>query len=440
MIKLKKYQEENVEFILKNRYVLIADEMGLGKTFSSLGAVKKGELYPCLIISPKALKTNWQREIKKIDHYKTISIIDSNNKEIDSINGKLESDYTIINYDLKKAIDNLPMARSIILDEVHYMKNHKAQRTKAVNKYIKSSNATHVIGLSGTPILNKGTEIVTVINCIHNGMVDYWDFMNRYCVEGEYGGYFIRPDKVHEIYDKLSQRIMIRHTKEELNLPFKLRIPVALPRPKGYNAKIRELYGHYTNSQMIAILQVLRKWLALKKSQDVVNYTKNLVENYNQKTIVFCNHIEVADHLAKELKSNVLHSQVSTDMRQQILDNFETNPNSKILVSTIGIGGTGLNLTHAKNIVFADFSYSPSHMKQAEDRIHRIGQDKRTYVHFLYAVDTIDEDLVEKLTVKQEILNGIIDGKQIMMTEAEVTKSILDKLRKMFIEFGQERR
>jgi SNF2 family DNA or RNA helicase len=232
---------------------------------------------------------------------------------------------------------------------------------------------------------------------------------------------------------------MIRHTKEELNLPFKLRIPVALERPKGYNAKLRELYGHYTNAQMMAILQVLRKWLAIKKSQDVVNYTKNLIDNYNQKTIVFCNHIEVADHLAKELKSNVIHSQVHPDIRQQILDNFETNPNSKILVSTIGVGGTGLNLTHAKNIVFCDFSYSPSHMKQAEDRIHRIGQTKRTYIHFLYAVDTIDEDLIDKLTIKQEILNGIIDGKKITMTETEVTRTIIDKLRKMFIEFGQKR-
>ena len=440
MINLKPYQEENIDFILKNKYVLVADEMGLGKTFSSLGAIKKGDLYPCLIICPKSVKTNWYREIKRIDHYKTITVIDSNNKEIPSNNGRLESDYTIINYDLKKAISKLPLCKSIILDEIHYMKNHKSQRTKAVNSYIKSSLSTHVIGLSGTPILNKGTEIITVINCIHNGVLDYWRFLNKFCYEGEFGGYFVKPDKVHEIHDLLSQKIMIRHTKDELNLPFKLRIPVALKRPKGYNEKIRELYGHYTNSQMIAILQVLRKWLALKKSNDVVNYTKNIVENYNQKTIVFCNHIEVADHLAKELKSNVLHSQVSTDMRQQILDNFETNPNSKILVSTIGIGGTGLNLTHAKNIIFADFSYSPSHMKQAEDRIHRIGQDKRTYIHFLYAVDTIDEDLIDKLTIKQEILNGIIDGKKITMTESEVTKSITSKLRKMFIEFSQERK
>jgi SNF2 family DNA or RNA helicase len=408
--------------------------MGLGKTFSSLGAVKKAELYPCVIICPKALKTNWYREIKKIDHYKTISIIDSSTKKI------VDSDYIIINYDLKKTIKKLPIARSVILDEIHYLKNYKAQRTKAVQEYVKTSLATHVIGLSGTPILNKGTEILTIVNTIHNGMLDHWRFLNTYCYQGDFGGYFVRKDKVKEIYEFLSRRIMIRHTKDELNLPFKLRIPVALSRPKGYNDKLRELYGHYTNAQMMAILQVLRKWLALKKSENIISYTKSLVEDYNQKTIVFCNHIEVADHLAKELKSNVLHSQIDSATRQQVLDNFETNPNSMILVSTIGVGGQGLNLTHAKNVVFADFSYSPAHMKQAEDRIHRIGQTKRTYIHFLYAVDTIDEDLVDKLTIKQELLNGIIDGKEITMTETEVTKSITDKLRKMFIEFGQVRR
>lgn len=437
MIKLKKYQEENVDFILKNKYVLIADEMGLGKTISSLSAVKKAELYPCVIICPKSLKTNWYREIKKIDHFKTVQIIDSNTKEIPN---KLEYDFTIINYDLKKHIVNLPICKSIILDEIHYLKNFASQRTENIHEFVRKSLATHVIGLSGTPILNKGTEIITVVNSIHSGMINYWNFLNKYCFQGDYGGYYVRKDKVKQIYIDLSKRVMIRHTKDELDLPDKTRLAIALDRPKGYNEKLRELYGHYTDSQMIAILQVLRKWLALKKSDDVVNYTKNLVDEYNEKTIVFCNHIEVADYLAQKLKSNVLHSQVDLPTRQRIIDNFQTNPNSKILVSTIAVGGVGLNLTNATNIVFSDFSYSPSSMKQAEDRIHRIGQTKKTRIHYLYAINTIDEDLVDKLRIKQQMLNGIIDGKEIELSERDVTRSITQKLRSLFIEFGQVRR
>ncbi len=434
MIKLKKYQEENVDFILKNKFVLVGDDMGLGKTFSALGAIKKAKLYPCVIICPKALKTNWYREIKQFDHYKSISIIDSNTKQIPN---KFDTDYIIINYDLRNQIENLPNCKSIILDEIHYLKNFESKRTNSTHKFVKSSLATHVIGLSGTPILNKGTEIITIVNSIHAGMVNYWQFINKYCYQGNYGGYYVKRDKITEINKELSKNIMIRHTKDELDLPTKMRVAVALERPKGYNAKIRELYGHYTNSQMIAILQVLRKWLALKKSDNVVNYTKNLVDEYNEKTIVFCNHIEVADYLAQKLKSNVLHGQVDIKTRQKIIDNFQTNPNSKILVSTIAVGGVGLNLTNATNIVFADFSYSPSSLKQSEDRIHRIGQNKKTYIHYLYATDTIDEDLVDKLRIKHQMLSGIIDGKEYEFTESEITKDIAEKLRSMFVEFGQ---
>ncbi len=79
-IKLHPWQEENVGFIEKHKFTLIADEMGLGKTFSALAAVKKNNLYPCLILCPKSLKVNWEREIKRIDHYKSIEILDGTAK------------------------------------------------------------------------------------------------------------------------------------------------------------------------------------------------------------------------------------------------------------------------------------------------------------------------------------------------------------------------
>ena len=122
-VQLKDHQKENVKFIEDHRYVLVADQMGLGKTFSALASVKKNDLYPCLVICPKSLKTNWYREIKRMDHYKSVDIVKNSKHKIERNGTRFEKDYTIVNYDLHKAIKDYPQARSIILDEIHYMKN-----------------------------------------------------------------------------------------------------------------------------------------------------------------------------------------------------------------------------------------------------------------------------------------------------------------------------
>ena len=119
-VQLKPHQLENVTFAEKNKYVLIADEMGLGKTFSALEVVRKNELYPCIVICPKSLKTNWYREIKRMDHYKKVDLVKNSKHEIEQKNGKFAKDYTIVNYDLHKTILDYPNAKSIILDEIHY--------------------------------------------------------------------------------------------------------------------------------------------------------------------------------------------------------------------------------------------------------------------------------------------------------------------------------
>ena len=68
----------------------------------SIEVVRKNELYPCIVICPKSLKTNWYREIKRMDHYKKVDLVKNSKHEIEQKNGKFAKDYTIVNYDLHK--------------------------------------------------------------------------------------------------------------------------------------------------------------------------------------------------------------------------------------------------------------------------------------------------------------------------------------------------
>ena len=441
-VQLKPHQLENVTFAEKNKYVLIADEMGLGKTFSALEVVRKNELYPCIVICPKSLKTNWYREIKRMDHYKKVDIVKNSKHEIEQKNGKFAKDYTIVNYDLHKTILDYPNAKSIILDEIHYLKNYKAKRTIGIQNYIHNNIATHVIGLSGTPILNKGVEIISVVNTLHPNLIDFWQFINKYCYHGDWGGYFVRPDKVHEINEQLkNDGIMIRHTKDILDLPPKIRNYKVFTQPKGYRKEIDRLHEIYGKIS-VGALQKLRQWVAIKKTDDIVTYVNDIIEQKDDnKVIVFCNYIEPTNIIAKKL--NVLpHTSELTrpEDRQDIIDKFTNNENEKVLCMSIRTGNVGLNLTQANHIVFCDFSYSPSDMLQAEDRAHRIGQEKTVNIHYLSAENTIDEQAIDLLTKKTKILNGVIDGKPYQYDhtdEENIESSIISELNKMFTEFGQ---
>lgn len=461
-IKLHAWQKENVGFIEKHKFTLIADEMGLGKTFSALAAVKKNNLYPCLILCPKSLKVNWKREIKRIDHYKSIEILDGTAKGTPpkQKNGRFASDYTILHYNSLKLIPVLPQCKSIILDEIHYLKGYKSKRTIVVQKYIREkSNAFYVIGLSGTPILNKGSEIFTVANVLHSNVdskgkvpKNQWDgdgglltweefhgendekFTIKTYFRERFIGYEIKTEKLVELNGMLKDRgIMIRHTKSLLKdtLPPKTKNAFILPKPKGYQKELNRLEAKY-GELAVPQLTMIRKWLAEEKVLDVTEYVQNIIDqSETDKVIVFGNYKEATNQIGKKLGVAAINSDTKFEERQPIIDKFQSDPNVRVLVMTVKTGNVGLNLVEANHVVFNDYSYSPSDMMQAEARIDRIGQTKPVTIHYMSSQNTVDEDVIDLLTKKQNVLNGIIDGTPYTYDERGIEQSVLDKLNAM---------
>lgn len=72
---------------------------------------------------------------------------------------------------------------------------------------------------------------------------------------------------------------------------------------------------------------------------------------------------------------------------------------AQVLIATIRAGGVGINLQHCDIMVFLDRDWSPAKNKQAEDRLHRIGQKNIVHIIDIVANHTIDQrkdDVLQK--------------------------------------------
>jgi SNF2 family DNA or RNA helicase len=134
-----------------------------------------------------------------------------------------------------------------------------------------------------------------------------------------------------------------------------------------------------------------------------------------EKAIVFTTFNANADWLTKKLKAFgtlCLSGSMPMDRRNDAVKWFLENPQDRVLVATTGAAKEGLTLTAANHVIFFDRSYSLDDYLQAQDRIHRVSQQKTSYVYTLVMRDSIDEwieALVEQKHLAAQLTLGDID-------------------------------
>lgn len=127
------------------------------------------------------------------------------------------------------------------------------------------------------------------------------------------------------------------------------------------------------------MIQELRRDSGKAKLPSVIRYIKDVLFEQNQKYLIFAHHRDILDSVDSVLsKAKVDHIRIDgetpMEQRKAMVDAFNETPNCKGAVLSLKAAGTGLNLTGASIVVFAELAWNPSDMQQAEDRAHRMGQ------------------------------------------------------------------
>ncbi|KAK8525984.1 hypothetical protein V6N13_017058 [Hibiscus sabdariffa] len=119
---------------------------------------------------------------------------------------------------------------------------------------------------------------------------------------------------------------------------------------------------------------------------------------------------------------------MSLAARDAAIKSFTEDPDCKIFLVSLKAGGVALNLTVASHVFLMDPWWNPAVERQAQDRIHRIGQCKPIRIVRFVIENTIEERILKLQEKKELVFEGTVGGS----TEA-LGKLTVDDMKFLFV-------
>lgn len=430
-----KFQINGMRFIesalASYKGAIVADEMGLGKTIQVLGYIKfHPEQGPFLIIVKSALKFQWFKEILRWCGVEYLAqVLDTSNEFV--VPGLK---CYIISYDLlipkvrqtkTKTINQgfditkLDFIKTVILDECQQIKNPDSSRTQQVRRIVKDKK---VIGLSGTPWKNRGSEYFSILNMVHpTKFSSYAQFVHNW-VDIYFDGNKSKQGGIRNIkmFKEYTQDFVIRReiSDAEVDMPdvnrtvFNSELNNIEQRTyddeesefvKWYNQFIIDGTEDKVNGmQIIAKLARMRHITGLAKIPATMEFVDEFIEDTNRKLCIFVHHKDVGDILYRELKAKYgndmpvvkITGEMNSYDRTESQDTFNNSPRALLIASTLA-AGEGLNLQTCSDAIMHERQWNPQNEDQAAPgRFRRIGSTAKVInVIFTIADGTVDSIL-----------------------------------------------
>ncbi|MDE1816284.1 MAG: hypothetical protein KGI11_06975 [Thaumarchaeota archaeon] len=423
------------------------------QTLSYLATEK--QTFPALIVAPLVTLSNWQREIQKFlkkrsrngrvvetQYPSSVLIRTGKSQEI------AKHDIYIINYDLLyKRLGDLSKLniRTLVCDEVQHLRSKSTKKYSAVKKLSGLESVKYRIGLSGTPIYNRGSEIWPIVDILRPGLLgSFEEFCEYFCYVNEKGKAIVLESKRASLGEELRKHVMLRRKKSDVlkELKEKVRYKEFIDSDINYYyAELDKIWKRLEEEQKTATsafdkfssykraIQSERQAAGAAKLPHVIEFVKNIME-IEESVVVFCHHKAIHALLHKSLHeyspSSIIGGQ-SDKERQDNIDKFQ-NGETKLMIAGLRAGNVGINLSKARYVIFAELDWSPAIHRQAEDRLHRIGQKNTVFAYYLIGNATLDDHVANVLVDKSYEIDAIMDEKEEAFENKDKAELILAQI------------
>ncbi|QGJ68983.1 ATP-dependent helicase HepA [Planctomycetales bacterium 10988] len=408
------YQFAGIAFLYARYAALLADEMGLGKTMQTISTIRlllrSREVRSVLLICPKPLLKNWEREFQLWAPEIPITILggDSAKREyqwnVVDVPVKI-ANYELIMRDRDYVLDPDRTFDLVVLDEAQRIKN----TSNSTAKVIRAIKRKRSWALSGTPVENRPDDLVGIFEYLSPGYIT--PSMKSAKLAELTSDYVLRRTKP-EVLDDMPPK-MFRDM--EIDLGPTQREVYDLAEDKGV-LKLNDL-GHELTIQHVFVLVTRLKQICnfepvTKESSKLDQLEAELEEvaASGQQMLVFSQWVDSLDIIEERLKRfNPLpyHGRIPHKKRNDIIDRFKHDKRHKVLLMSYGAGGVGLNLQFATYVFLFDRWWNPAIEDQAINRAHRIGAAGPVTVTRFISANTIEQRIDEILTEKREMFDTI---------------------------------
>ena len=181
-------------------------------------------------------------------------------------------------------------------------------------------------------------------------------------------------------------------------------------RPPNDLVKILRLNQYSSNRNII--MQNRKPFIDSNKFKAVLEI---LSDNKNEQSIIWSNFIPTIKELENELSEyydcQCIYGEIKQSEREGILEDFRNNK-FKILIANPSTLNAGVTLVNATRMIYFDRDFSSIKFIQSRGRFYRIGQNKRCIMYNLYYSDTIEEQVINVLAKKEDMINSILENGQ----------------------------
>ena len=424
-------------------------EMGTGKTKVTIDNLAYlyyiSKINFALVVAPNTVYQNWKRELDihcpistsvftyKVDKIKEFKF-DKNKMNIFLMNVEAFSHASG-----KKIADKLLKAYGkkgcMVIDESTTIKNRTAIRTKNIIKLGRQAKYRRI--LTGSPVTKSPLDLFSQADFLNDDLLkcssNFYVFQATYCILRKITNSTGRAfnlavgfkdlSRLEKIVKSFSFRV---RKKDCLDLPDK----VYQKRIISLGPKQRKIYDQFKehariviedktieyNTKLTEIIKLLQVTAGFLKTEegDIKEFESakmkellNVLEETEGKVIIWANWVHSLKMIIQELKKKygdksvvAIYGEIPGQEREEAVDKFQKDKETRFFVSNPQTGGYGLTLTEASTVVYFSNNYDLEQRQQSEDRAHRIGQKNKVLYIDLVVEKTVDESVIRALNQK----------------------------------------